>query len=134
MVLLTESEQLVPRSNVRPATDPLYPNLQERPYTNAPTPTPSPFKVETVDEDDEDDEFGNSPRMTAPSGEPAQSGSPIYNMQDRFDVPVNLPRFSPEELLGLTFLYNTGRPRKLVYPTAWSVTVSICGPCILEWR
>ena len=29
-------------------------------------------------------------------------------MQDRFDVPVNLPRFSPEELLGLTFLYDTG--------------------------
>ena len=27
MVLLTESEQLVPRSNVHPATDPLYPNL-----------------------------------------------------------------------------------------------------------
>ena len=29
-------------------------------------------------------------------------------MQDRFDVPVNLPRFSPEELLGLTFLYDAG--------------------------
>ena len=46
--------------------------------------------------------------MTAPSGEPVQSGSPIYNVQDPFDVPVNLPQFSPEELLGLTFLYNTG--------------------------
>ena len=72
MVLLTDSEQLVPRSNVRPATDPLYPNLRERPYSN--TPTPTPFKVETVDEDDEDED-GNSPRMTAPSGEKAQ-GSP----------------------------------------------------------
>ena len=61
MVLLTDSEQLVPRSNVRPATDPLYPNLRERPYSNTPTPTPTPFKVETVDEDDEDDD-GNSPR------------------------------------------------------------------------
>ena len=30
MVLLTESEQLVPRSNVQPATDPLYPNSRER--------------------------------------------------------------------------------------------------------
>ena len=27
-------------------------------------------------------------------------------MQDRFDVPVHLPRFSPEELIGLTFLHN----------------------------
>ena len=78
MVLLTDSEQLVPRSNVRLATNPLYPNLRERPYTKTPTPTPTPFKVETVDED-EDDEEGNSPRMTAPSGETAQ-GSPIYNV------------------------------------------------------
>ena len=47
MVLLTESEQLVPRSNVQPATDPLYLNLRERPYTKMPTPTPTPstFKV-----------------------------------------------------------------------------------------
>ena len=29
-------------------------------------------------------------------------------MQDRFDVQVNLPRFSPEELLGLTFLHDIG--------------------------
>ena len=41
-----------------------------------PTPTPSPFEVETVSEDDEEDEFGNSPQMTAPSGEPLKSGSP----------------------------------------------------------
>ena len=108
MVLLTESEQLVPRSNVQPATDPLYSNFRKRPYTNMPIPTSSPFKVETVDDDDDDDEYGNSSRMTAPSGEPVQSGSPIYNVQDRFDVPVNLPQFSPEELLGLTFLYDTG--------------------------
>ena len=76
--------------------------------TPMPTPTPSPFKVKTVDDNDEDNEFGNSPWMMAPSGETAQSGSPIYNMQDRFDVPINLPQFSPEELLGLTFLYDTG--------------------------
>ena len=73
-----------------------------------PTPTPSPFKVETVSEDDDDDKFGNLPQMTAPSGEPLKSGLPIYNMQDWFDVPVNLPQFSPEELLGLTFLCNAG--------------------------
>ena len=31
MALLTEMEQLVPCSNVRPAKDPLFPNLNERP-------------------------------------------------------------------------------------------------------
>ena len=95
---------------MQPATDPLYPNLRERPYTNVPTPTPtlSPFKVETVHEDDDDEDFGNSPQMTVPSGEPLKSGLPIYNMQDWFDVPVNLPQFSPEELLGLTSLCNVG--------------------------
>ena len=64
--------------------------------------------METVYEDDDNEEFGNSPQMTAPSGEPLKSGLPIYNKQDWFDVPVNLPQFSPEELLGLTFLYDTG--------------------------
>ena len=93
MVLLMESEQLVPCSNVQPATDPLYPNLQEHPYANTPMPTPtaSPFKVETASEDDKDDKFGNLPQMTAPLGEPLISGLPICNMQDWFDVPVNLP-------------------------------------------
>ena len=46
--------------------------------------------------------------MTAPLGEPVQSGSPIYNMQDRFDVPVNLLQFSPKEPLGLTSLHDIG--------------------------
>ena len=29
-------------------------------------------------------------------------------MQDHFDVPINLPQFSPKELIGLTFPHNTG--------------------------
>eukprot|EP00977_Amphora_coffeiformis_P018928 scaffold6784_cov107-Amphora_coffeaeformis.AAC.2 len=33
MVLLSDTNQLVPRSNVRPALDPLYPNLPVRPQT-----------------------------------------------------------------------------------------------------
>eukprot|EP00977_Amphora_coffeiformis_P006421 scaffold1367_cov108-Amphora_coffeaeformis.AAC.1 len=33
MVLLSDTNQLVPRSNVRPALDPLYPNLRVRPQT-----------------------------------------------------------------------------------------------------
>jgi hypothetical protein len=97
MVLLTESEQLVPRSNVRPATDPLFPNLRKRPHTSL-----HPFTLDTVDDKDKNKE---SPRMTTPSGEAMTLESPMYNMQDRFDVPVNLPRLSPEERLGLTFLH-----------------------------
>ena len=34
MVLLNDSEQLVPRSNVRPARDPLFPNLRQQPQTD----------------------------------------------------------------------------------------------------
>ena len=108
MVLLEDSEQLVARSNVRPARDPLYPNLRKRPKTddlrapvrgsNYEVPTPNPkFQVPT-----------SSPAVTGSSGEPTKSGaSPVYSIQDHFDVPVNLPRFSPEDLLGLTFLHNT---------------------------
>ena len=59
-----------------------------------------------VCEDEDEDDYENFPRMTAPSGEPLTSGLPIYNMQDCFDVPVNLPQFSPEELFGLTFLHD----------------------------
>ena len=64
--------------------------------------------------------------MTAPSGEEAQSGSPIYNMQDRFDVPINLPQFSPEELLGLTFRDMTDLPREALYSgvaSLWSLHI-----------
>ena len=78
MVLLSKSNRLVPRSNVRPANDPLYPNYREQP---AP--------------------------MSGSSGEEVKSGTPIYNMQDKYNVPLNLPRFAPDDLIGQTFLYNT---------------------------
>ena len=41
MVLLTDTEQLVARSNVRPATDPLFPNFREHPDGPRPTSTNS---------------------------------------------------------------------------------------------
>ena len=95
-VLLNETEQLVPRSNVRPATDPLYPNLRKRP-TETQDSRPSRPTVETVHDD-------ATTNLNDTSGEePA-----IYNMQDRYDVPLKLPRFAPEELLGLTYLHDTG--------------------------
>ena len=50
----------------------------------------------------------SSPTDSSPSPSP-----PIYNMQDRYDVPLNLPRFSPEELIGITFLHNTDDDQKV---------------------
>ena len=112
MVLLNDTQQLVPRSNVRPARDPLFPNFRERPSTDdihIPT-------VETVDDVDDPgiptspnvpvtEMFGTTP-MTAPSGEPSNPGPRIKNIQDFYDVPVHLPKFSPDELIGLTFLHD----------------------------
>ena len=69
--------------------------------------------LETVFEDDHDEDTGHSPQKTAPSGEPSKSGSSILNVQDWHDVPVNLPQFSPKELLGLTFLCNVGDGKRM---------------------
>ncbi len=102
-VLLDKTHQLVPRSNVRPATDPLYPNLRQRPKPESTRESrPARPTVETVSDDDEE-----TPPLSATSGE-EKAESPIYSMQDRYDVPLKLPRFSPEELIGRTFLYETG--------------------------
>jgi len=107
--LLDATDQLVARSNVRPAKDPLHPNLRERPRTDdirAPTANPTASRpaptVETVPEDEESEEF---PQTNVTSGEPSNPVGPIKNLQDHYDVPVRLPKFSPEELLGLTFLH-----------------------------
>eukprot|EP00977_Amphora_coffeiformis_P026758 scaffold29883_cov112-Amphora_coffeaeformis.AAC.1 len=53
---------------------------------------------------DHDDEFV-SPTKT-PGERNAPSQGPITNVQDLYDVPIKLPKFSPEELLGLTFLHD----------------------------
>ena len=90
-VLLHDTEELVARSNVRAAKDPLYPNLRERPKTD----DLGIKKFAPVETD-----------MTDESGEKSESG-PLYNLQDQFDVPIHLPRFSPDELLGLTYLHDT---------------------------
>ena len=42
------------------------------------------------------------------SGEGVQvppSKPKVYNLQDQFDIPIHLPRFSPEDLIGLTCLH-----------------------------
>ena len=55
--------------------------------------------METVSEDDDDDKFGNLPQMTTQSGEPLKSRLPVHNVQDWFDVPINLPQFFPKNQL-----------------------------------
>ena len=58
--------------------------------------------VETVIEDEE------TPVTSETSGEsdPVQPSKFVKNMQDFYDVPLRLPRFSPEELIGLSFLHD----------------------------
>jgi hypothetical protein len=92
-VLLNRSKQLVARSNVRSAKDPLFPNRNARP---APPLAPPSAKGER-----------NSPRQ--------ETRCPIItSVQDEFDsAEVRLPHFSPEELLGLTFLYDTEDGQKV---------------------
>ena len=51
MVLLTKSQQLVPRSDVQPTMDPFCLNFCKGLHTDAPAPAPLAFKVETVLED-----------------------------------------------------------------------------------
>ena len=94
MVLLTETNQLVPRSNVRSARDPLYPNLRQ------PVDPVSP--PDASGEEDDDDVPAKAPAKPA-----------ITNLQDQFDAPVRLPKFSPEELIGLTFLHEIDNGQKV---------------------
>ena len=92
-VLLEKTEQLVTRSNVRAAKDPLYPNLRLRPQTDESS-LPSNQSL-------------NEPIEHGTSGEPQnpEQKPRITSVQDQFDVPVRLPKFSPEELIGLSYLH-----------------------------
>eukprot|EP00977_Amphora_coffeiformis_P012602 scaffold3161_cov146-Amphora_coffeaeformis.AAC.2 len=112
MVLPSDTNQLVPRSNVRPALDPLYPNLRVRPLTedlrtNHTGPrvyTPGGFDATPMSTVEHDDEFVSPTKMSGERNAPSQG--PISNVQDLYDVPIKLPKFSPEELLGLIFLHD----------------------------
>ena len=73
-VLLDNTKQLVMRSNVHPAKDPLFPNCLQRPAL--------------ADGD-----------TTAPVDKPI-----ITSIQDYYNDPVNIPIFSPDKLLGMTVL------------------------------
>ena len=73
-VLLDNTKQLVTRSNVRLAKDPLFPNCIQR---------PTPAYDDT----------------TAPVDKPI-----ITSIQDYYNDPVNIPIFSPDELLGMMVL------------------------------
>ncbi len=92
-VLLNETKQLVPRSNVRHAKDPLFPNRRVRPAPiSVPTPVPDGDK-----------------KPFEPSTRPV-----ITSVQDDFgSETVRLPKFSPDELIGLTFLRDTPDDQKV---------------------
>ena len=80
-VLTHDTQQVVVRSNVRPAKDPLFPNPSAR---------PSP----------------DSGSLTA-GGEAARSTPVLMSLSDIDPAALELPKYSPEELLGLTFLRET---------------------------
>ena len=67
-ILLNDTGQLVARSNVCHAKDPLFPNRHARP--------------------------------------PPEQHPLLETVLDQFDEPISLPTFSPEELIGMTFLYD----------------------------
>ena len=75
-VLLDDTQQLVTRSNIRTAKDPLFPNRLQR---------PNPSNGDT------------SILVTKPV---------ITTIQDHFDNNLELPMFSPDELIGMTVLRN----------------------------
>ena len=74
-VLLEDTQQLVTRSNVRYAKDPLFPNRSQRP-------APS---------DGDTNALVSKPIVTT--------------IQDYYSEPVQLPVFSLDELLGMTILH-----------------------------
>ena len=84
LVLSHDTEQVVVRSNVHHAKDPLFPNIREHP--------PAPSGPLSLDR-----------------GE-VSSRPVLHSLSDALDVnPSNLelPKFSPDELLGLSFLRDT---------------------------
>ena len=73
-VLLEDTQQLVTRSNVRYAKDPLFPNQSQ---------CPAPLDGDT----------------NIPVSKPIAT-----TIQDHYNEPIQLPMFSPDELLGMTIL------------------------------
>ena len=78
LVLLADTKQLVTRSNVRTAKDPLFPNRTQRP-----NPSDGDTRV-------------------------AAAKPVVSSIQDYYEEPVHLPTFSPDELLGMTIVKDEG--------------------------
>ena len=84
--VLLSNDRLVARSNVRKAKDPLFPNRRARPI-------PGIGVVPSVGSSGE----SNTPSPSTPC---------VMTVSDQFNEPLTTPRFSPEELINLTFLYD----------------------------
>ncbi len=85
-ILNVSTDQIVYRSNVRPAKDPMFPNRNVRP--DLPSTRPRGTLAPPVDSE-------------------AELRPQVESFQDYFDQPVNLPVLSPDELIGLTFVRDT---------------------------
>ena len=80
LVLTNDTKRIVVRSGVRPAKDPQFPNLRARPV---------PFPCD---------------------GDEVSKNPVIYSLNDDIGIDpsqLEIPKFSPNELLGLTFLRDT---------------------------
>eukprot|EP00977_Amphora_coffeiformis_P026244 scaffold25065_cov102-Amphora_coffeaeformis.AAC.1 len=66
--------------------------------------TPGGIDATPMSTVEHDDEFVSPTETSGERNAPSQG--PITNVQDLYDVPIKLPKFSPEELLGLTFLHD----------------------------
>ena len=85
-ILTHDTEQLIARSNVRAAKDPMFPNRRARPL---------------------DSSLALGGERDAPPDQP----SILFSAADRLGLPdptaLEVPKFSPDELLGLSFLRET---------------------------
>ena len=89
MILTNDTEQVVIRSNVRAAKDPMFPNRRARPDDGSPPSHGGEVNSKPVKLSSLSDTLGLDPSA------------------------LELPKFSPEELLGLTFLHETDTGEKI---------------------
>jgi hypothetical protein len=99
-VLLNDSRMLVARSNVRSAKVPMFPNRKARP-------APQSFSVvelelPTSTEGEELDDNGDVKKRLTTEKPPV-----VFTVQDSFpdSMEVRIPKFSPDDLLGMQFIY-----------------------------
>jgi hypothetical protein len=94
-VLLNNSRMLIACSNVRSAKAPMFPNHKARPVPQ------SFFPMRTAKEGEELDDDDAKKRLTT------EKPPVVFTVQDSFpdSMEVRIPKFSPDDLLGMQFIY-----------------------------